>query len=143
MLRPDSEQFENHAKEFEVLDSALNRFCELNGFKLERNLYRTPCRVLRKVGNPEQIIDIFQDGDWRTGPYNRNWTNTVGVASHFLPNQGDLYYLRLTDKVVSGLTLSSVMDDLEAILRQCLARLSGWTLQDFQKEGIRVTKTLQ
>src|SRR5258705_13603985 len=96
MKRPDQDKFDQHAKHFELIDQVLEGFCSEHEFLLDKNLYRTPCRVLRKPGNPELIFDIYQEGGWLDVEYSETLPHTFAIAAYYESSQdNDAFILKM------------------------------------------------
>src|SRR5262245_9817969 len=127
MKRPDQDRFDRFAKHFESVDEKLEQFCNEKGFQLERNLYRTPCRVLRKPGNPEQIFDIYQEDNWLTIEYNENLPHTFAVVSYFIPSQHYSVLFKITSVLVEHQPFAAIEVRLDELLNRGLETLISWT----------------
>lgn len=61
MRRPDQDRFDQHSRHFELIDDELERFSGEHEFDLVKNMYRTPCRMLVKPGNPHFNLEVYQE----------------------------------------------------------------------------------
>lgn len=138
MNRPDEKLFLQHAEHFQEIDNYLESFCKEQGFVLDKNLYRTPCRVLRKRGNPELIIDIYQEGNWLNLKYIKNLPHTFAVAGYYEPTSDDSFIYKLEYVVVEQKTFYEIVIELKDYLTQSLVILNSWTQETFQTKGTRV-----
>ena len=127
MKRPDQDRFDRFAKHFESVDEKLEQFCNEKGFQLERNLYRTPCRVLRKPGNPEQIFDIYQEDNWLTVEYNENLHHTFAVVSYIITGQNDSALFKMNSIQVEHQPFAAIEVRLDELLDRGLCMLKSWT----------------
>lgn len=138
MKRPDEEKFLQHAQHFLVLDGELEVFCAQHGFTLDKNLHRTPCRVLRRGENPEQIIDIYQQGHWSEMDYRDDLPHTFALAAYYQASSDDLYLYKLEAIVSDNETFSGIVLHLSEYLTEGLGQLNSWTSEDFLLKGARI-----
>jgi hypothetical protein len=101
MKRPDQDRFELFTKQFEALDPFLTRFGVDHGFQLERNVNRYPCRILRRRGNPQFLIDIYQDDHWLQVDYRSDLPYSIAAAAFYVPPENTLQLWKLS-KVIVG-----------------------------------------
>jgi hypothetical protein len=153
MVRPDEARFQTHVKHMEALDPILEDFCRGrgDGFILQKNLYRIPCRVLRRRGNPEPIIDIYELGDWSKLEYNENLPHTMGIAAYY-QTDGAAYYqaggnrevqYRKTLILYHEVTFGELLEYIEEGLQKALGILSSWTEQDIVRTGECISDVLK
>ena len=129
-------RFEEHAKHFEQIDAALEEFACKNGFALEKNQWHRPCRVLRKKGNPEHIIEIAQEGDWKKVLYRDDLPHTVTVVGHAMDEKQEFIY-RMNEEVAYFVHFSVVQNNLRQYLEDALNHLQKWTADTIICEGSR------
>lgn len=101
MLMPDSKQlayeaqtrqFEEHVKHFEQLDEVLQHFAIQHGFALEKNQWHRPCRVLRRKSNPEYVIELVPEGDWKKVLYREDPPHTLTVIAQATDEKQEFIY---------------------------------------------------
>src|SRR5882724_5688250 len=107
--------FEAHAKHFEQLDGLLEKFAHEHQFSLERNQWHRPCRVLRKKGNPEYIIEAFQEGVWSKLLYRADLPHTLGVAAHLVDEKRESVY-KMSEEIAYFIHFSTIQDNLNDYL---------------------------
>src|SRR5262245_24521118 len=127
MERPDQDRFDRFAKQFEPVDEQLEQFCNETGFQLERNLYRTPCRVLRRPGNPEQIFDFYMEDHWLKIEYDKDLPHTFAVVSYFIPSENDSVLFKLNAELVEHQPFAAIKVRLNELLTRGLWMLNSWT----------------
>ena len=91
--------FDDHVKHFEQIDVGLEKFASTHHFVLEKNQWHRPCRVLRKKGTPEYVIEISQEGDWKKVPYRDDLPHTVVVVG-IVPNPDAGIVHRMSEEIV-------------------------------------------
>ena len=137
MKRPDEKQFLQHAEHFLVIDYELESFCQRHGFILDKNIHRTPCRVLRKSGNPEWIFDIYQKGYWLDIAYDEDIPHTFAVAAYYeISPSNDLYKLEFT--IVENAVFAGIVEHLHEYLVKGLEVLKSWTPDTIHMQGTQV-----
>lgn len=124
MRRPDQDRFDLFTHHLESIDGELEQFRLEHKLRLDKNLNRQPCRVLRTTSNPERIIDIHLDGHWLTMEYQYDLPHNVGVAAYYRPSQGKRLYKRAT--VVEHQPFSVIRANLTQILNASWAMLQSW-----------------
>lgn len=138
MKRPDEEKFQQHAQHFLVLDPELESFCAQHGFTLDKNLHRTPCRVLRRRGNPELIFDIYQQGNWLEMEYMEGLPHTFAVAAYYQAAPDDLHLYKLEFAICENESFREVVSHLSEYLNEGLRLLNSWTPEVFISDGTRI-----
>lgn len=129
-------RFEEHAKHFEQIDAALEEFSHRNGFALEKNQWHRPCRVLRKKGNPEHVIEIAQEGDWKKVRYRDDLPHTIIAAGYAVDEKHEFVY-RINEEVAYFVHFSAIQSNLRQYLEAALAQLRKWTADAIIREGAR------
>ena len=135
MKRPDQDRFDQHSQHFAIIDSELERFCSEHGFRLETNLYHTPCRALRRAGNPELVFEIYQQGDWLKLEYREDLPHTLAVASYYEPPDRPELIFRLTATLAENEPFFALRLNLEKYLNQGLALLESWLPEIIVQQG--------
>jgi hypothetical protein len=138
MKRPDQDRFDQFAKHFVSVDERLEQFGNKAGFRLERNLYRTPCKVLRKPGNPEQVFDFYLEDNWLTTEYEEDLPHTLAVASFFTPSQDDSVIFKMGVILVEHQPFAAIKVRLEELLNRGLGMLNSWTPDVIVAKGQRL-----
>src|SRR5215469_4268141 len=137
MRRPDEDLFELFARHFERIDPALDRFVERHGFRLEKNTHRQPCRILRRTGNPERLIDIYQDDHWLQVDYTKNLPHSMtAIAFYESDDRSSLW--KLTEDVIEHQPFSVVQERLEECLAYAAIVLESWTPEVIVQRGERL-----
>ena len=129
-------RFEEHAKHFEQIDAALEEFSRENGFALEKNQWHRPCRVLRKKGNPEYVIEIAQEGDWKKVLYRDDLPHTIIAAGYAVGEKQEFIY-RVNEEVAYFVHFSAVQNNLRQYLEAALTHLQKWTADAIVRGGAR------
>jgi len=119
-------QFEEHVKHFEQIDAVLEEFARVNGFTLEKNQWHRPCRVLRKKGNPEHVIEVAQEGDWGKVLYREDLPHTITVIGHVVDERQEFVY-RMSEEVAYFVHFSTIQSNLLQYLQIALSSLQKWT----------------
>jgi hypothetical protein len=132
MMRPDQERFERFSRHFEMIDSEVNSFAKEHGFEVIKNLNRQPGRILRKQGNPLQLIDVFLDGHWLQLEYQEDLPHSVGVAVYYQPPQGKRLVKKLM--LVERQPFSLVRESLDSLLQTGLQLLDSWPVPALSEE---------
>ena len=140
MKRPDQDRFDQHARHFDAIDQELERFCREQGFELVRNMYRTPCRVLRRLGNPQLIIDIYQDEHWYNIDYREDMSHTFAVAGYYEPPQDDAHVFKIAASIAEHQPFSEIIRNLNSYLSEGLELLNSLTPEVILQEGQRWEK---
>ena len=131
-----AKRFEEHVKHFEQIDDFLEDFSRANGFALEKNQWHRPCRVLRRKGNPEQVIEITQEGDWKKVSYRDDLPHTITVVGQAVDEKQQFIY-RMNEDVAYFVHFSTIQDNLRKYMGDALARLQKWTPDVILREGAR------
>lgn len=140
MDRPDEKLFLQHIEHFQAVDEYLEDFCEGNNFELDRNLHRTPCRVLRKSGNPKFIIDFYQDGNWLKLEPENDLPHTFVVGGYYESATDNRYVYKLEYFLAKQKTFSEISEKLPEYLIRGLEIFDLWTPEIFEKEGNIIRK---
>jgi hypothetical protein len=136
--RPDEEHFLRHSEHFLIIDQELENFCLRQGFTLDKNLYRTPCRVLRRKGNPELVIDIYQETDWVKTEYYESLPHTFAVAAYYETPPANNYIYKLEALLGEHEQFTVIAENLQNYLARGLHIFSSWTPDIFLQEGLLI-----
>lgn len=143
MLMPDSKQlayeaqtrqFEEHVKHFEQLDEVLQLFAIQHGFALEKNQWHRPCRVLRRKSNPEYVIELVQEGDWKKVLYREDLPYTLTVIAQTTDEKQEFIY-RLDEELAYFVHFSTIRSNLQQTLETALARIQEWPIEVIRRDG--------
>ena len=93
MRRPDQDRFDLFARPLECLDEQLQTFADRHGFQLEKNPDRQPGRILRRIDDIQQVIDLSQDDHWLQVDYRFRLTLLLGCRRFLRVARGPLYPL--------------------------------------------------
>jgi len=138
MERPEEKRFLQHAAHFTAIDDYLSEFCAVNHFELDKNLHRTPCRVLRKLGNPRLLMDFYQEGNWFELDYSDSLPHTFVVGGYYTPSTDAKFAFKLERVLVSHQPFNAVSRNLPSLLSAGLAIIQAWTPETFLGEGVQV-----
>ncbi len=138
MTRPDDATFELFSRHFEELDHQLEPFAESRGYQLEKNPNRQPCRILRRSGNPEAIIDIYQDDHWRQVDYRPDLPYSIAAAAFYRPPDDPHTLWKLSQMLIEGEPFSVVRDGLQEALTRAATLLDAWNHQVIEARGQRL-----
>jgi hypothetical protein len=137
LRRPDEDLFELFSRHFERIDPVLERFAERHGFRLERNANRQPCRILRRSGNPEQLIDIYLDDHWLQVDYTKNLPHSIAAASFYEPDDHSSLW-KLNEGLIEHQPFSVIQDRLEECLDRAAGVFASWTPELIMRRGERL-----
>ena len=129
-------EFERHVKHFTQLDEALETFGREHEFALEKNQWRRPCRVLRKKGNPEYVIEISQEGNWHQIAYREDLPHTLGVVAYFVDEKNEQVY-RKGEDIAYFVHFQTIQVNLKVYLDKALAHIKEWTPEVILREGAK------
>lgn len=138
MKRPDQERFDMFAHHFETIDSLLREFSRIHGFQLEKNVYRQPCRILRRIGNPELLIDIYQDDHWLSVDYRTNLPHSIAAVAYYEPMEDPLSLWKLSEILLEHKPFSVVQEHLEECLKRAATLLGSWAPEIMMQRGQRL-----
>jgi hypothetical protein len=138
MKRPDEILFLQHTERFKVVDRALTTFCSENGFTLDINLHRTPCRVMRRAGNPEVVLDFYLDGNWQELDDMDNLRYTFAVAGYYVAPENTGVLLKLEAVLGDRQSFGMVCEKLSEYLDAGLRILDSWTISEYQTKGTKL-----
>lgn len=124
--------FAEHVKHFELLDRKLELFAREHQFELEKNQWHRPCRVLRKKGTLEYIVEISQDGDWKNSLYQSDLPHTVSVVAQSSDSE---HVYRLNSRIADAVSFSLVERNLTDYLTTALDCIQKWTLPVLVRDG--------
>lgn len=133
--RPDQAKFDTFAAIFNRIDGELESFCNLNNYKLDKNLHRQPCRVLRKGTNPEYIIEVFLDVNWFTIEFSENLPYSMGCCAYYTPPDNSKYIWKLDSRLLENVTFPVVQQKLPEKLPVALKTMIRWTPSVILSEG--------
>ena len=129
-----TKRFEEHVKHFEQLDDVLKEFTHLYRFTLEKNQWHRPCRVLRKKGNPEYVIEVAQEGEWEKVLYREDLPHSVTVIAHVVDEKQEFVY-RLKEEVAYFVHFSTIQNNLRQYLETAMAQIQKWTADVIVRDG--------
>jgi hypothetical protein len=135
MERPDEKHFLQHINHFQVVDPLLENFCVKEGFELDKNLYRTPCRVLRKKGSPKFLFDFYQEGNWLDLEYSDNLAHTFAVAGYYHSPTDESHIYKLEYFFAKQKTFAEISEQLQNHLTRGFETFELWTPKVFEREG--------
>jgi hypothetical protein len=138
MTRPDEDRFEQFARTFERLDSVLARFAEDRQFQVEKCPNRTPSRLLRRFGNPQLIIDIYQDQPWTQVVLDDELTYSLAAVAFYEPPDDPLALWKFSAILVARQTFAVLEVQLEQGLQRGVAMLESWTPATIIEHGQRL-----
>jgi len=138
MNRPDQEQFDLFSRHFEEIDSELRAFGEESGFLLEINPNRYPCRILRQTGNPEFVIDVYQDDHWRQVEYRTDLPHTIAAAAFFTPPSDELSLWKLNEVLLEHVPFSAIRERLPVCLARAVGVFATWSPEIILARGQRL-----
>jgi hypothetical protein len=138
MKRPDQDQFDLFSRHLEEIDPSLRAFAGDNGFHLEINPNRYPCRILRRTGNPELIIDIYQDDHWREVEYRTDLPHTIAAAAFYTPAEDALSLWKLSEVLLEHKPFSALREGLQGCLTRAAGLLATWDPEIIMERGQRL-----
>jgi hypothetical protein len=141
----DQDKFDLFAKHLESIDDFLQNFADKHGLVLEKNTYRSPCRILgwpkhtKATKNLQMLIDISMDDDWLKVEYDENLPHTFAVVAYYIPPI-DAYTCspnlwRLYEHLAEHLTFSTICQHLDEYLETALQLLKSWTPDVITQRG--------
>ncbi len=134
MKRPDQDRFDMFARHFESLDAYLLPFCETEHFRLERNYFRQPSRVLKRDENPGFLIDISLSEHWLKMNFEEDMFHTITAIGYYEP-PGSAYVWRLAHEIVGQERFSILQGRLSSHLKEALRVVSEWTSEIIMEKG--------
>ena len=137
MTRPDQERFELFARHFEAFDADLDVFGNSHQFQLERNILRQPCRLLRRNGNPNYLIDISLAGHWREMPFEEDLPHDVAVFAYYEPPESQFIWKKSAD-IVRGQPFHILRHVLDQHLARGLKLINEWQANVILETRVRV-----
>jgi hypothetical protein len=137
MSRPDQERFEKFSSHFEAVDVQLEWFSAEHGLRLEKNLLRQPCRVLRLVGNPEYLVDISLSGHWLQLPFSADLPHSVSVIAYLEAGDGQSIY-RMHSDLTRNEPFSRLQENLSNYLAGALRLIAEWSPETILRDGDRM-----
>lgn len=137
MTRPDDAQFREFSRCFESIDTVLKEFARTHHFKVEKNPNRIPCRILRRVGNPHHIVDIYQEAHWRHVAFSPSLLYNVAAAAFYTPDDDTLSIWKLNQLLLSGKTFAELRAALPEALERADRLLEEWTVPVILEKGER------
>jgi hypothetical protein len=126
--------FDEHVRHFEALDPILEEFAREHSFALEKNQLHSPCRLLRKKGNPEYIIGIEQEGIWFRLAYRDDLPHTVGVTAYLVDEKKEFVY-QMSEEIAYFQHFSTIQENLNDYLKRALACIERWNAEVIRREG--------
>jgi hypothetical protein len=114
--RPDEDLFQSHCAHFVALDPVLQEFCRGRELKLEPNALRAPCRMIRKKGNPEYFLDIYQNGVWHKLQYTPDLPHSVMAVGAYWPHSGGVVH-RVELMLASEIRFNQIQNRLASYLK--------------------------
>lgn len=126
--------FAEHVKHFEVLDAVLEDFATKHLFVLEKNQLRSPCRLLKRMGNPTYIIGISQEGNWHKIQYRDDLPHTIVVAA-YLADETKEYYYEIREEIAYFVHFSTIVENLEQYLAEAMRYVKKWNAAVVRQEG--------
>lgn len=128
--------FEEHIRHFEELDNELELFAREHSFILEKNALHSPCRLLRRNGNPSFVIGIQQEGVWFKVKYRSDLPHTVAVVGYWEDESKDYVY-ELRQELAYFVPFSNVKSNLKTYLSDALAYIQHWTPEVVRNQGAK------
>jgi hypothetical protein len=136
--RPDQEKLDTFTAIFVKIDRQLESFCAQNGYQLDKNLNRQPCRVLRKGSNPEYIIEIFLTENWLTTDFTENLVYSIVCCAYYTPPEHKQYRWKLDNVLLENVPFRVVEEKLRQELAVALKFISSWTDDIIIQKGKRM-----
>jgi hypothetical protein len=134
MRRPDQDLFDQFSRHFETIDADLTSFCLSNNLELQKNFLRQPCRVLRRKGNPEYLVDLAVDGYWREMEFSEDLPHSLLVMAYFEATDSDFVWRKSTD-LAKGQKFSELRNHLLPLLERSVTYFEQWTPDVITREG--------
>ena len=137
MKRPDQYRFNQFSQHFETIDHSLETFSNNYGFSLEKNVNHVPCRILRKSGNPELIIDIYLDDNWFNIEYDADLPHSFAAATFYVPQADDMSLWKLSIVLAEHQPFSAISQCLQTHLETAVQLFQSWTPDIIMQHGKR------
>ena len=115
----------------------LEAFCAQHGLHLDKNALRQPCRVIRKPGNPNYLMDIHEEGVWHEMEYSEQLPHSVFAAAHYSSPEDSDWVYRVEHLIAHGHEFSSIRNDLGEYLSAWLALVNTWQPATILEQGRR------
>jgi hypothetical protein len=136
--RPDQEKLDKFTAIFVKIDRDLESFCAQNGYQLDKNLNRQPCRVLRKGSNPEYIVEIFLTENWFTADFSQNLVYSMVCCAYYTPPEQKQCRWKLDKVLLENVPFLVVEEKLRQELSAALKFISSWTADIIIQKGKRM-----
>jgi len=138
MRRPDQDRYNDFTTALTRIDAALVAFCRDYGFSMEENANRVPSRILRRGVEPQQVIDIYLEGEWRDMPLEspRFYAFVAGCYSKDVAEPCKLWHMK--EDLLRGATLESLDLGLPALLDRSLSLFAEWSTGIVRRRGVEV-----
>lgn len=141
MIRPDQERFDRFASQVLVLDGDIERFCNANGFDLEINAHRTPCRVLRRKRRVLEIVDIYLDGDWRVIDYRECLPCVFSICSYYEASGDGRKLYKIERELAGESSFISLVPKIGVLLQESLGFFDEWSPAVVMADGVEIENT--
>ena len=128
--------FEEHIQHFVLLDSSLQQFADARSFAFEKNALHSPCRFLRRNGNPSHIISIQQEGVWHKVSYRDNLPHSFSVSGYWQDERKEFVY-QISKELAYFVLFSALQENLQQLLAEAAECVEYWTAEVIRAEGAR------